>query len=322
VPTGVKIFNWIGTMYKGHLRYTTSMLFAIGFIFLFIIGGLSGVMHASPPADLQQNNTYFIVAHFHYVLFGGSIMGIFGGIYYWYPKAIGRVMDEKLGKWHFWLTMVGMNLTFFPMHFLGLDGMPRRISTYDAGQGWESNNHLASYGAALIIIGTVFFVYNWFASMRKGAVAGSDPWGGATLEWAIPSPPPDYNFAQVPVVTSRYPLWDRKSPRMTAEVPHGTRDEQKMDVRIAGQSTGTAPAPADTRLNAPNAHPSAKELGIMMPTPTIRPLLAAFFLGCVFVGLIAHRNLPIMFIAAALFVLSLYSWLLTPLEPEHHPAAH
>jgi cytochrome c oxidase subunit 1 len=256
------------------------------------------------------------------VLFGGSMMGLFAGLYFFYPKITGRLMSEKVGSWHFWLTAIGMNLTFFPMHFLGLDGMPRRISTYDAGQGWESNNHLASYGAALIIIGTVFFVYNWFVSMRNGAVAGNDPWGGATLEWTIPSPPPDYNFAQLPLVTSRYPLWDRKSPQITSEVPHGARDEQKMDVKIAGKETGTAPAPADTRLNAPNAHPSAKELGIMMPTPTVRPLLAAFSLGCVFIGLIAHKNLAIMFIAAALFVLSLYSWLLTPLEPEHHPAAH
>jgi cytochrome c oxidase subunit 1 len=211
-----------------------------------------------------------------------------------------------------------MNLTFFPMHFLGLDGMPRRISSYDAGQGWESNNHLASYGAVIIVLGTVFFVYNWFTSMRSGAVAGNDPWGGATLEWTIPSPPPDYNFATVPKVRSRYPLWDRKSPELTVHVPHDTEDEQKMDVKIAGQSAGTAPAPADIDLNAPSAHPSAKELGIMMPTPTIKPLLAAFALGFVFVGLIWHKNFPLMFAAAAVFVLSLYNWLLTPLEPEHH----
>jgi hypothetical protein len=227
-------------------------------------------------------------------------------------------MNEKLGSWHFWLTAIGMNLTFFPMHFLGLDGMPRRISSYDEGQGWELNNHLASYGAALIVLGTVFFLYNWFVSMRRGAVAGNDPWGGATLEWTIPSPPPEYNFATIPKVTSRYPLWDRKSPELTRHVPHDAEDEQKMDVTMGGKRTGTASSPADTKLNASDAHPSAKDLGIVMPTPTIKPLIAAFSLGMVFVGLIAHKNYPLMFIAAGVFVLSLFNWLLSPLEPEHH----
>jgi cytochrome c oxidase subunit 1 len=318
IPTGVKIFNWLGTMWGGALRFTTAMKFAIGLVALFTIGGISGVMHSSPPSDLQQTDSYFIVAHFHYVLFGGSMMGLFAGLYFYYPKITGRLLNEKLGSWHFWLTAIGMNLTFFPMHFLGLDGMPRRISSYDAGQGWESNNHLASYGAALIVLGTIFFAYNWFTSLRRGAVAGNDPWGGATLEWMIPSPPPDYNFATIPKVTSRYPLWDRKSPELTVHVPHDSQDEQKMDVKIGGQSTGTAAAPSDTKLNAPHAHPSAKQLGILMPTPTTKPLIAAFALGSVFIGLIMHKNLPIMLIAAAIFVVALYNWLLTPLEPEHH----
>jgi cytochrome c oxidase subunit 1 len=204
--------------------------------------------------------------------------------------------------------------------------MPRRTWRYDAGQGLDSNNHLATYGAYLIAIGTIFFVWNWFRSMKKGEIAGNDPWGGATLEWMIPSPPPDYNFATIPNVTSRYPLWDRKSPHLTSDVPHGDEGESKMDVKLAGQSTGSVHTPSDTTLNAAGpgratsrtTTPTAKELGIMMPTPTIRPLLAALSLGTVFIGLIYHRNLPIMFVAAACFVLSLYSWLLTPLEPEHH----
>jgi cytochrome c oxidase subunit I len=323
IPTGVKIFNWLGTMWGGSLRFTTAMKFAIALVALFTIGGISGVMHSSPPSDLQQTDSYFIVAHFHYVLFGGSMMGLFAGLYFFYPKITGRLMSEKIGSWHFWLTAIGMNLTFFPMHFLGLDGMPRRTWRYDAGQGLEGNNHLATYGAYLIAFATIFFVYNWFASMKRGKIAGNDPWGGATLEWMIPSPPPDYNFATIPKVTSRYPLWDRKAPQLTAEVPHGG-DDQKIDVKVAGASTGSIHAPSDSvdnsggaRVAAPTIR-TAKELGIVMPTPTIKPLLAAAALGSVFIGLILHKNLPIMLIAAALFVISLYNWLLTPLEPEHH----
>ncbi|HLB08975.1 MAG TPA: cbb3-type cytochrome c oxidase subunit I, partial [Gemmatimonadaceae bacterium] len=318
VPTGIKIFNWLGTMWGGSLRFTTAMKFAIGLVALFTIGGISGVMHSSPPSDLQQTDSYFIVAHFHYVLFGGSMMGLFAGLYMFYPKITGRLMSEKIGNWHFWLTAIGMNLTFFPMHFLGLDGMPRRISSYDAGQGWEQNNHLASYGALLIVIGTIFFVYNWFASMKRGAVAGNDPWGGATLEWTIPSPPPDYNFAVVPTVKSRYPLWDRKSPKLSADVPHDQEPEGAIELSVGGKKAGSVPVPSDTELNAADAHPTASALGIVMPTPTVKPLIAAFSLGSVFIGLIMHKNLPIMFLAAGIFVLSLYSWLLTPLEPEHH----
>src|SRR5665213_1993042 len=164
IPTGVKIFNWLGTMWGGSLRFTTAMKFAIGLVAFFTIGGISGVMHASPPSDLQQTDSYFIVAHFHYVLFGGSMMGLFAGLYFYYPKITGRLMNERLGSWHFWLTAVGMTLTFFPMHFLGLDGMPRRISTYDSGQGWETNNHIATIGAFMIALGLVFMIYNWSVS--------------------------------------------------------------------------------------------------------------------------------------------------------------
>ena len=170
----------------------------------------------------------------------------------------------------------------------------------------------------LIVLGTAFLAYNWFASMKKGAVAGNDPWGGATLEWMIPSPPPDYNFATIPIVTSRYPLWDRKAPRLSADVSHGSEPEGKIELSLVGQRAGSVAVPSDTKLNAATAHPSAKELGIVLPTPTIKPLIAAFALGSVFIGVIMHKNLPIMLLGAAVFVLSLYNWLLTPLEPEHH----
>jgi cytochrome c oxidase subunit I len=318
IPTGVKIFNWMGTMWGGSLRFTAAMKFAIALVAFFTMGGISGVMHSSPPSDLQQTDSYFIVAHIHYVLFGGSMMGIFAGLYFYFPKITGRIMNEALGSWHFWLTAIGLNLTFFPMHLLGLNGMPRRIWSYDAGQGWELDNHLATIGAFMIATGTLIFVINWFRSLKRGQVAGNDPWGGATLEWMIPSPPPDYNFAKIPTVTSRYPLWDRKAPELTAKVPHGSAAEQKIDVTVAGKHTGSVPAPADTQLNAEDAHPSAKELGIIMPTPTIKPLIAAVSMGLFFVGLIMHRNLPIMLLAAAAFVLAIFSWLLSPLEPEHH----
>src|SRR5690348_2772476 len=194
IPTGVKIFNWLGTLAQGQIKFTTACMFAIGFVALFTIGGISGVMHSSPPADLQQTDSYFIVAHFHYVLFGGSIMGAFGGMYYYFPKMFGRMMNETLGKVHFWLTFIAMNLTFFPMHFSGMLGMPRRIYTYDAGQGWDAFNATSTWGAYLLAVAMVLFLYNLFRSMRRGAPAGPNPWGAGTLEWTIPSPPPAYNF--------------------------------------------------------------------------------------------------------------------------------
>ncbi len=207
IPTGVKIFNWIATMWGGRLELRTAMLFAIGFIAMFIIGGLSGIMHASPPADLQQTDTYFVVAHIHYVLFGGSIMALFAGMYYWFPKITGRLLDERLGKVHFWLNLVAMNVTFFPMHFAGLLGMPRRIYTYAHGLGLGGLNLISTAGALGLALATLIFFVNAIWSWRRGRPAGPDPWGGATLEWALPSPPPEYNFATVPEVRGLNPLW-------------------------------------------------------------------------------------------------------------------
>jgi cytochrome c oxidase subunit 1 len=208
IPTGVKIFNWLATLWGGQLRFTTAMCFALGFIALFTIGGLSGITHASPPADLQQTDTYYVVAHIHYVLFGGTIMGLFAGMYYWWPKMTGRLLSEPLGLVHFWLTFIGMNLTFFPMHIIGLLGMPRRIYTYSADLGLSQMNMLSTVGAFLIGISMLVFVYNLWRTRRHGAVAGPNPWGGATLEWATPSPPPAHNFDVIPTVHSRLPLWE------------------------------------------------------------------------------------------------------------------
>jgi cytochrome c oxidase subunit 1 len=325
IPTGVKIFNWLGTMWGGSIRFSTAMLFAIGLVGLFTIGGISGIMHSSPPADLQQTDTYFIVAHFHYVLFGGSMMGIFAGLYYYYPKITGRMMSEKLGKWHFWLTFIAMNVTFFPMHFVGLNGMPRRIWSYDENQGWTLENQVQTIGAFLLALATLIFVINFLRSRRSGAIAGNDPWGAPTIEWTIPSPPPEYNFAEIPTVTSRYPLWDAKSPHLTADVPHTAAGERRTDAKIAGKGAGSFDAPRDPVGTAERhegiaetPHPTARELGIVMPYPTIKPLLAALGLTLAFVGLIWHKQIPIMLLGAAIFVASLYAWVLSPLEPEHH----
>ena len=207
IPTGVKIFNWIATMWGGQIRLATPMLFAVAFIILFTIGGISGVMHASPPTDLQQTDTYFVVAHIHYVLFGGAIMGIFSGIYYWWPKVFGRLLDERLGKWHFWLVFIGMNVTFFPMHLIGLLGMPRRVYTYGPELGLEQMNLVSTIGALLLGFSMLIMVYNFWWSSKHGEIAQKNPWGAATLEWAMSSPPPVYNFSVIPEVRSRLPLW-------------------------------------------------------------------------------------------------------------------
>jgi cytochrome c oxidase subunit I len=329
IPTGVKIFNWIFTMWGGDLRFTTAMKFAIGLVALFTIGGISGVMHASPPADLQQTDTYFIVAHFHYVLFGGSMMGLFAGVYYYYPKFTGRLLNERLGNWHFWLAFIGMNLTFMPMHWSGLMGMPRRTWVYDAGQGLEIYNLMSSIGAYIQAVSVLIFVFNMIRSRKSGQVAGNDPWGAPTLEWSIPSPPPDYNFATIPKVTSRYPLWDMKSPELTAEVPHTREGERAIDVDVAGKHVGHVDHaignPPGGPVNAPHTAPlrSAKELGIPMPNPSIKPLFVALFMTLMFASMIpihlgkTRLAISLVITFALLMTLMLYSWLLTPLEDAH-----
>jgi len=213
VPTGIKIFNWLATLYGGKLRFSVPMLFCLAFLFQFCVAGLTGVMLGIVPFNWQLHDSYFVVGHFHFVLVGAFLFGIFAGMYYWFPKVTGRMLDEKLGRWHFWLFCIGFNLIFVPMHFMGFLGMPRRIYTYAPGRGWELWNMLASAGALFQAAGILIFVWNIVRSIRAGALAGDDPWDAWTLEWATPSPPPEYNFETLPVVRSSRPLWDLKHPQ-------------------------------------------------------------------------------------------------------------
>ena len=283
VPTGVKIFNWLGTLYGGSIRFTTSMYFAVGFIATFTIGGISGVMHASPSIDSQQQDTYFIVAHLHYVLFGGAIMGIFAGIYYWFPKFTGRFLSESIGKLHFWLFFIGMNLTFFPMHFLGVSGMPRRIYTYDAGFGWETWNFVATVGAFIIAAGMMAFIWNFLRSLRDESNAPDNPWDAPTLEWATSSPPPEHDFDAVPVVRARDPLWHDRDNGLAQPEPD------------------------------PNEH-------IHLPPPSYYPLLIA--VGFALIGIGALSHLAVLALGAVVVVYGVWGWVLEPTGPEPAAGTH
>ncbi|HZD48784.1 MAG TPA: cytochrome c oxidase subunit I [Silvibacterium sp.] len=212
VPTGIKIFNWIATMWGGKIRFHTAMLFCTAFVFQFLAAGLTGIMLSVAPWNWQLHSSYFVIAHFHYVLVGAIVFNVFAGIYYWFPKATGRMMDETLGKWHFWLFFIGFHVTFDTMHFVGFEGMPRWIYTYPADRGWQHLNLVVSIGGLIQGVAVLIFAYNLILSLFKGKIAGNDPWDAWTLEWAAASPPPVYNFATDPVVHSRRPLWDLKHP--------------------------------------------------------------------------------------------------------------
>jgi len=225
VPTGIKIFNWLLTLWGGHIRFTTANLFAVGFIPTFTIGGMTGVMLAVPPADYQYHDSYFVVAHFHYVIVGGLVFGLFSGLYYWWPKMFGKLLDETLGKWHFWTFFIGFHLTFFPQHFLGLMGMPRRVYTYLPGQDLEMGNLISSIGVIGMALGSILFAINMVVAAKSKKAAGNDPWDARTLEWAIPSPAPEYNFAQTPLVRGLDALWVEKmagNKGMTPAEPLGS----------------------------------------------------------------------------------------------------
>ncbi|HEX6040753.1 cytochrome c oxidase subunit I [Longimicrobium sp.] len=318
IPTGIKIFNWLGTLWGGSLRFTTAMLFSIAFIAMFTIGGISGVMHSAAPSDLQQTDTYFVVAHLHYVFFGGTVLGLWSGIYYWFPKITGRLLDERAGQAHFWLTLVGMNLTFFPMHFLGMLGMPRRIFTYGDNMGFNGMNLVITFGAFIIALGTLIFGINMAWSWKRGRLAGANPWGASTLEWAISSPPPVYNFATIPVVHSRMPLWESDATKQGG-IPHGRVEEETEQVTLLGTKVGEVRDP-ESDVNRMSAH----DLGIHLPPPSVWPIIMAAGISSIFIGLLfrhvegwAHNLWMLSVVGALTLVVSIYAW---AFEPGHsHP---
>jgi cytochrome c oxidase subunit 1 len=292
VPTGVKIFNWMATLYGGSISFKTPLYFAVGFIAMFTVGGLTGVTHSIVPSDYQQQDTYYVVAHFHQVLFGGAIFGLFSGIYFWFPKFTGRMMHEGLGKLHFWLMLIGFNLTFQPMMILGLMGMPRRIQTYQNDYGWGFWNMMATVGAFTIGVSLLVFMYNVVKSLRSGEIAGDDPWDGRTLEWTIPSPPPPYNFAEIPQVHSLDDFWHRKY----------TEDAEGKPVPIPA----AAAAAGHDAVEA--GHGDGH--GIHMPSPSYFPLIAS--LGFPFLGFGLIYHMALLPVGLLLILVGLYGWVLEP----------
>ncbi|HJU80514.1 MAG TPA: cytochrome c oxidase subunit I [Acidimicrobiia bacterium] len=299
IPTGVKIFNWMGTMWLGRLQLKTPMWFAIGFLTMFTIGGLSGVTHAVVPSDWQQTDTYYIVAHFHYVLFGGAIFGLFGGLYYWFPKISGRMMNDRLGKVHFWLWLLGFNMTFAPMHWLGLQGMIRRTWRYDPSL--EAWNRIVSVGAFIIAIGLLVFIYNFRTSKRRGEIAGMDPWDARTLEWSIPNPTPAFNFAEVPIVHGLDEFWHQKYTEDKTGRPIRKPEADEQITRLE-----------EIGLNPPEP--------VHLPNPSYFPVVMAMGLPLIAYGIIFHRSIAgkaLIVLGVVIALAALIGWGSEPLEEAH-----
>jgi cytochrome c oxidase subunit 1 len=295
VPTGVKIFNWMATLWGGKLSFPTAMKFAVSLVAMFTIGGLSGVTHAISPSDLQQTDTYYIVAHFHYVIFGGALLGFLGGFYFWWPKVFGHKLSESLGSWHFWLTIIGMNLTFGPMHIVGLLGQPRRTATYQEGYGFEIWNQIETVGSFIIALSALIFVYNIGVSYRRYVVGGrvreaGDPWDARSLEWMTPNPTPHHNFDEIPTVTHQDEFWHRKY----------AEDERGRPVAIA---------PRADVVQSGDARPH-------LPSQSYWPIALAVGLPIVGYGLIF--NLAIAFVGGAVVITSAFGWCLEPAMEKGH----
>ena len=290
VPTGVKILNWLATMWGGKLNFSTAMLFAVGTVTMFTIGGLSGVTHSLAPADTQQTDTYYIVAHFHYVIFGGGVLGLFAGVYFWWPKVFGHLLNERRGKIHFWTMLIGFNLTFGPMHVLGLQGMSRRINTYSSGFGFEFWNLVATIGSYILGASVLFFLWNVYKSKKEAPhlpAPGPDPWDARSLEWSIPSPTPEHNFDEIPVVESQDDWWFRK---------YNIEDDGSV-VRIS---------------SAEDAAQKGDAVGVHLPSPSFWPLVLAIGLPLIGYGVIF--NLWLCVVGGLLTGGAIYAWVLEPVD--------
>jgi len=298
------------------LKFTVPMLFAVGLVSQFTIGGLSGVTHAVSPADTQQHDTYYIVAHFHYVLFGGSMLGLFAGTYYWYPKLTGRMLSDKLGKLHFWLMLVGFNMTFGPFHILGLQGMPRRIYTYPSGMGWDFWNLFSTVGSFMIAASILVFMANVWKSRRSPKV-GADPWDARTLEWSIPSPPPEYNFAEVPLVTARDDLWHRKytedeQGRPMLREPLEQEAEAKPEPPSAEEGGGERPD------HAPEGEHAEEHHHIHLPSPSYWPAVSALGLAVLCYGIL-YKAWVVAALGGIWILGTFYAWALEPATAPEEP---
>jgi cytochrome c oxidase subunit I+III len=287
IPSGVQIFSALSTLWHGHLNIQTPLLYIFGFLFNFVIGGISGVMVASVPFDLQAQDSYFVVAHLHYVLIGGAVFPLLGAIYYWFPKMTGRMMSERMGRWNFWLTMIGFNVAFFPMHISGLLGMPRRVYTYLPDIGWDTLNFISTIGAFILAVGVLLFVLNAFTSLRRGEPAPANPWGAGGLEWGTSSPPQPYNFAALPVVQSRYPLWDTPS-EVNAYV-----FEENLDRR---EVLGTTSLDAEPQMR------------VLLPGDTLIPFITAVIVTFDLVSLMFNIIPVVIFSTIVLLMLAIWHW--------------
>jgi cytochrome c oxidase subunit I+III len=287
IPSGIQIFSALSTLWHGNLNMKTPLLYVLGFIFTFVIGGISGVMVASVPFDSQAHDTYFVVAHLHYVLIGGAVFPLLGAIYYWFPKITGRMMSELMGQWNFWLTIIGFNVTFFPMHLSGLFGMPRRVYTYLPGLGWDIFNFISTIGVFILTVGILLFILNVIYGLIRGEPAGDNPWGSGSLEWATTSPPQPYNFAMLPIVQSRYPLWDAP-----AAFPAYTFEEFPERREVLGTS-------------ALDAEP---EMRVILPEDSIIPFLTAIAVIAVFVAAMFDDVPVVIFSLVGLALLGVWHW--------------
>jgi cytochrome c oxidase subunit I+III len=294
IPSGIQVLSWIATIWRGRVALGAAMQFALGSIVVFLVGGLTGPMLAAVPFDWQVHDSYFVVAHFHYVLIGGAVLPIFAALHFWFPKLLGRMLSERLGIASFWLLFVGINVTFFPLHIVGLLGMPRRVYTYLPGLGWDVHNLISTAGVFVISLGVLVFLVNVLQALVFGARAQDNPWGADTLEWATTSPPPPYNFASIPVVRSRHPLWEQ------ADLRPGDASSARGWLELTDASTGQREGICTTIMDATPDHM------VVLPNQSLWPLWLALAVGLTFIGSMVH--LALVLVGAMLVYVAILGW--------------